>query len=223
MRRAILPFTLALLPATALAGEVALPLGWVWCSDRPSVEATLAAPHELTDGVVEAEASVFGVRGTVTAVFEEDLLVEARFRCFDDDKHLAAVEGALTKAHGAGVKKDRSKEGLARSFSRDWEIDAEQELALRVGSEQIKVSWIVPATRCVAEQERRKGLSDAEQADLDATAKKPAIAFDPYSEDIEAVEARKKAADDAKKSEEKKAEETKKEDEPPPKDGDIDW
>lgn len=224
-RLSIIPFFVLLcVPASAFAGEVALPLGWGWCAERPGVESSLSGAYELTEGVVESEAVVFGVRGSITAVFEADLLIEARFRCFDNDANLKAIESGLAKQHGAGVRKERSKEGLARSFTVDWEVDTEQHVALKVGSESIKVNWQVPASRCVEIQQRREGLSDAEQADLDASSKKPAIAFDPYGETIEDVEARKKATDDAKKGEEtKEAEEEEAKAPPPPKDAEIDW
>lgn len=217
-------FALALaLPGTASAGEVSLPLDLAWCAPRAEVEAKLSSPNELTEGVIESEAKAFGLRGTFTGVFEDEMLVTARFRLFETEEAYQKVKKALSRELGEGRLKDRTKEGMARNLRIDWEVDAETTVQLKISSEQIYVSWEVWASRCVAAEAAREGLTDAEKADLEATSKKKAINFDPLAEDIEDVDERKKKADEAKKSEEEKEEEKRKEDEPDPDDVDIDW
>ncbi|MCO4772081.1 MAG: hypothetical protein KDA24_18760 [Deltaproteobacteria bacterium] len=220
----IRPVLFALLlsaPGVATAGDVELPLDLEWCADSGDVMLALDDPRELSEGVIEAEAKAFGLRGTVTALTDEDMLVGLRFRLFDTDANLKAIKGTLTKRHGEGTWKDRSTEGGDRRLKAEWEVDANQTLALKVNSEQIYVAWEVDPSHCAAPEKVQEGLTDAEKADIEATTKKKAIAFDPYAEDIEDVEARKKAADDAKKSEVEKEEEKKKEEEPT--DVEIDW
>lgn len=211
------------IPAMAYAGEVELPAGLSWCAGAGDVILALPDSQELGEGVIEGEVRAFGLRGTLTALMDSDELLGVRFRCFDTDANLAAVKKALIKQHGEGTFQDRTREGGDRRLKMEWEIDAQQSLSMKVNSEQIYVSWEVEPSHCIQDEKVREGLTDAEKADIEATTKKKVIAFDPFAEDIEAIDARKKTADDAKKSEvEKKAEEeeAKKED---PKDVEIDW
>jgi len=209
-------------PGLASAGSVSLPLDLSWCADSGDVMLEMDDPRELSEGVIEAEAKHFGLRGTVTALFEDSELTGVRFRLFDTEEHLTAVKKAITKAHGEGTwtVKD-TPEGAARRMKAKWEVDANQSLALKVNSEQIYVSWEVTPGHCAEVVEERTGLTDAEKADIEATTEKKAIDFDPFAEDIEDIEARKKEKDEAKKSEEEKEREKEKEEEPT--DVDIDW
>jgi hypothetical protein len=223
LNRSALVLALSLLAGPAVAAEVELPLDLAFCEARDSVEAKLDSPNELSLGVVEAEGKAFGVRGTITTVFEDEILVTVRWRGFETEDVFNKVSGALVKLHGEGVVKDRTREGMTRNLSRDWEIDAEQTVQLRVSSEQISVNWEIWASRCIAEEAPQEGLTAAEKADIEASTKKKAIDFDPLAEDIEDVDERKKESDDAKKSEAQVEEEKRKETEPPPDDVEIDW
>jgi len=223
LRSCLCALALGSLATPAVAGEVVLPLELDWCATRAEVEAKLSDANELTEGVIESQATAWGLRGTFTGVFEDDMLVTARFRLFETEKSYQQVLAALKKQHGDGVLKDRTKEGMARNLRHDWEVDAEQTVQLKISSEQIYVSWEVWASRCVAAEAERTGLTDAEKADIEASSKKKAINFDPLAEDIEDVDDRKKKADDAKKSAEEKEEAKAKEAEPDPDDVDIDW
>lgn len=223
LRTTALVLAITVMAGPALAAEVQLPLELAWCEAREAVEAKLSSPSELTDGVVESEAKAFGARGTITAVFEDGLLLSVRFRVFETEDVYRKVKEELTRIHGEGQLKDRTKEGMARNLTITWEVDAEQTLQLKVSSEQLYVLWEVWPSHCIAAEAARVGLSDAEQADLDASTKKKAIDFDPLAEDIEDVDERKKTADDAKKSEAEAEEDKRKEEEPPPADVEIDW
>ena len=207
----------------AVAGEVELPLDLAWCATRADVESKLSSPSELTDGVVESEATAFGLRGTFTGVFDDAMLVNVRFRLFETEAAYQTIRKTLEATHGVGRLKDRTKEGMARNLMLDWEIDAEQTVQLKISSEQIYVAWEVWSSRCVAPEVVQEGLTDAEKSDLEATSNKPTINFDPIGEDVEDVDDRKKAADDAKKSKSETEEEKKKEAEPDPVDREIDW
>ena len=219
----IRPLLLALLlsPSLAFAGEVQLPNGLAWCADTADVLLALEDSNELSDGVIEAEAKAFGLRGTLTALLDSDELVGVRFRCFDTDTNLKTVQGALSKLHGEGKLEDRTREGGDRRLKMEWEVDALQSVSMKVNSEQIYVVWEVNPSHCLQAEAKRTGLTDAEKADIEATTRKKAIAFDPFAEEISDVDARKKAKEDAKKSEEKKEEESKAEEKPD--DVDIDW
>ncbi len=218
-----LVLALAALAGPAAAAESDLPLDLTWCEARESVEAKLTDPSELTGGVVESQATVFGLRGTVTAIFEDAVLLTLRFRVFETEKAFTTIKADLMRSHGEGVLKDRTKEGMARNLSLKWEIDADRALQLKVSSEQIYVNWEVAPSYCLQEEAARVGLSDTEKADIEATKKRDAIHFDPMEEDIEDVNDRKKTADDAKKSEAQVEEEKEKEKKPDPKDVDVDW
>ncbi len=223
LNRSALVLALSLLAGPAVASEVDLPLDLTFCEARDSVEAKMDSPNELSLGVVEAEGKAFGIRGTLTTVFEDEILVTVRWRGFETEDVFRKVRDTLVKRHGDGVLKDRTREGMTRNLSMDWEIDAEQTVQLRVSSEQISVNWEIWASRCIAEEAPQEGLTDAEKADIEASTKKKAIDFDPLAEDIEDVDQRKKDADEAKKSEAEVEEEKRKEAEPTPEDVDIDW
>jgi hypothetical protein len=216
-----LALTALLSAGLASAGEVQLPSDLQWCADRGDVTTALPDATELSDGVIEGEGTAFGLRGTMTALLEEDQLLGVRFRCFDTDKSLAAVRSALTGLHGEGTVEDRTREGGDRRLKIEWEVDAQQSVSLKVNSEQIYVAWEAVPARCIEAQKARTGLTDAEKADIEATTKKKAIAFDPFDEKIEDVDARKKAKEDAEKKEKEDAEEEAPKEEP--KDVDIDW
>ncbi len=209
-------------PGLASAGSVSLPLDLSWCADAGDVMLEMDDPRELSEGVIEAETKHFGLRGTMTALFDQSELYSVRFRLFDTQENLATIKKALTKAHGEGKWEIKdTPEGAARRMKAEWEVDAAQSIALKVNSEQIYVSWEVPLGHCAEEVEKRTGLTEAEKADIEATTDKKAIDFDPFAEDIEDIEARKKEKDDAKKSEAEKEREKEKEEEPT--DVDIDW
>ena len=214
------------LPGLAHAGGVALPMSLSWCDDEADVLLGLDDARVITEGVIESQAMAFGLRGTLTALTEDGVLVGVRFRMFDTDANLAKVKSTLTKRHGEGTWKDRSSGGADRRLKGEWEIDAQQSLAVKVNSEQIYVTWELDSSKCLAQEGPHDGsLTDAEKADIEATTKKKAIAFDPFAEDIEDVDARKKASDDAKKSEEEKQREEEEEEAKTkaPEDVDIDW
>ena len=210
-------------PATTLAGEVDLPAGLEWCADTGDVLLALPDVQMLSEGVIEGEARAFGLRGTLTMLTDSDQLNGVRFRCFDTDANLAALKQTFNKRHGEGTTEDRTREGGDRRLKIEWEVDAKQSLSMKVNSEQIYVAWEVDPDFCTEETRAQEGLTDAEKADIEATTKKKAIAFDPFAEDIEDVDARKKASDDAKKSEEERKEEAEKKEEKPPTDVEIDW
>lgn len=212
------------LPGLAHAGEVVLPMDLSWCDDEADVLLGLDDARVVTEGVIESEAKAFGLRGTLTALTEDGVLVGVRFRMFDTDANLAKVKSTLTQRHGEGTWKDRSSGGADRRLKGEWEVDAQQSLAVKVNSEQIYVSWELDSAKCLEQEGPHDGsLTDAEKADIEATKKKKAIAFDPFAEDIEDVDARKKASDDAKKSEEEKQREEEEAKTEAPEDVDIDW
>ncbi len=195
-----------------------------WCDAEADVLLGLDDAKVVTEGVIESEAKAFDLRGTLTALTEDGMLVGVRFRLFDTDENLAKVKSTLTKRHGEGTWKDRSNEGVDRRLKGEWEIDAQQSLAVKVNSEQIYVNWEVDSAKCFEQEGPHDGsLTDAEKADIEATRTKKAIAFDPFAEDIEDVDARKKASDEAKKSEEEKRQEEEEAKKEVPEDVDIDW
>jgi|GEM_PF-1578918 len=211
------------LPAMAQAGDVTLPADLQWCADTGDVLMAMPDANEATEGVIEAEGKAFGLRGTLTAIMEQDTLVNLRFRTFDTDSNLAAAKKSLTGSYGEGTFEDRSSKGGDRRLKMEWEVDAAQKVSLKVNSEQIYVSWEVDPSRCIEQETVQRGLTDAEKADIEANTKKKAIAFDPYAEKIEDVDARKKAADDAKKKAEKGEEAEEAEVKKDPNDTEIDW
>ena len=131
LRTTALVLAITVMAGPALAAEVQLPLELASSEAREAVEAALASPSELTDGVVESEAKAFGARGTITAVFEDGLLLSVRFRVFETEDVYRKVKEELTRIHGEGQLKDRTKEGMARNLTITWEVDAEQTLQLR--------------------------------------------------------------------------------------------
>lgn len=222
VHRLILASLLAL-PGLATAGDVSLPLDLSFCDDTVDVRGALTQPiTELSEGVLEAEVEAFGIRGTATAVLSDGALTQFRFRTFDNDANLSGIRKKLEARHGEGAFSDRSSKGGDRRVKYVYSVAGEVSLDLATNSEQIYVSWEAPLGFCSGDQApARTGLTDAEKADMEATADKPAIAFDPYAMDPEDLEEKMEAKEEKKKSEAEKEREAQKAEDPG--DVDIDW
>jgi hypothetical protein len=199
-----------LLASTASARGFALPLGLEWCQERSAAEAKMDAPREAADDVVESAERIWRIDGLLSAIFEQGKLVKISVRSYETESHLSRTRSALEKMLGKGTavgKKTR------------WSPGGKGSVEMKVQTEQIYAIFEAPAGLCGGPAVAKTGLSDREQADVDAMKRKQAVEWDPYAEDDEEEAPIVKR----KKKEEKKEEQQKEEEEEEPEDEDIDW
>lgn len=207
-RLALLLFVAA--PALAGAEETALPHDLTWCQPRVEVLEAFDETKELSDDMVDANATYAGVDGFLRLVFEEARLASVEFRFFESVDDVARVTRSLEKELGASTGEGRAAV---------WKREGGETVSLKSQSEQVKVTWEVPIERCGS-----GGLSldetDQERADRAATKKRKAIQYDPYADEADPnakiVKNKKKAEEQEKKEEQKKKDAE-------VDDGDIDW
>ncbi len=209
MRRLVLLLVLAL-PTTAAAGDIVLPEDLEWCQPKVEVLEFFDETKELSDDMVDANASYAGVDGFLRLVFEEARLASIEFRFFESPDDVARVTRSLQKELGASTQK---------SHAEVWEREGGEKVSLKSQSEEIKVTWEVPIERCGS-----AGMSldetDQEKADHEAMKKSKAIKYDPYADEVDPdkqiVKNKRKAEEKEKKKEQKKKDSG-------VKDADIDW
>ena len=212
MKNRLLPLLLVFciaLPSAAAAKEPALPLGLSWCQSVGEVLVQLPNAREMSDDLLDATASVWGVEGFVSAILDEGKLVGLRFRAFETPADLKKIKRAIERSYG---------EGGSQGTAINWAAPGGVVVQLKLQSEQVFVNFETAPGHCGAEV-TKTGLSDQEKADAEALKEKKAGNWDPYADDVDkrAVEKKK----DALKPEEEDKEDKK--EEPTAADDEIDW
>jgi hypothetical protein len=215
--------TMALGP-TALAGDVQLPAGLSFCSERSEIDQKLGEVNELTDEMLESNLKLWGLDGVLRVVLEEQKLITARFRVFETPQSLKTIKSKLGKQHGEPIPSGKTDDsGLSRKYT--WSPGNSVTVEMSRQTEQVYATWEVPPERCSSGAEKQEGLTDQEKADLESVSKKKAIEFDVFSEDLE--EREQEIADEKKRKaeeeERKEKEEAGEEEEEATEDVDIDW
>jgi hypothetical protein len=208
----------------ALAATPDLPNGLTFCDDRSTIEGKLGELNELTDEMLEATLTLWGLEGVLRVVLEEQKLVTARFRVYESPAGLKTIKNKLGKGLGeAAVTGDPDEAGYARKYT--WSPGESVTVEMSRQSDSLYATWEVPPERCAAAVTVQEGPTDQEKADMDAMSNKKAIEFDVFSEDLEEREKqiedekKKKAEEEARKDREAAGEEEDEES----GDIDIDW